>query len=110
MLIVYFLTRRLFTAYILIFLTKEPSLQVTILMHFSLLNSIYIAGERPYNGKMNIVEAFNELCMLLCMYLLSTFMICTNSGLSIKLSWVFIGICSLNILVHMGIILVSIVF
>ena len=70
---VYFMYRRFFTAIVLIFLHGYPSLQVTALLLSALLNFIYTVIVQPYEEN-NIGEILNEFAILLCSYLMKTFL------------------------------------
>eukprot|EP00347_Sterkiella_histriomuscorum_P011726 403371344 len=57
--------RRLLYCAIIVFLIDFQSLQVTLMVFLSALITIYIAGFKPYQDwKTNIIEVFNELCIL----------------------------------------------
>lgn len=66
---VFFLCRRLLTAFILINLHEYPFFQGAFLLIFSTANLVYQVTEKPYSTKLeNRIEIFNELCILLCSY------------------------------------------
>ena len=70
---VYILYRRIFMAVVLIFLRDYPSLQVTCLMISAVLNFIYVVVVLPYEES-NFSEILNEFAILLCAYLMNTFL------------------------------------
>ena len=70
---VYFLDRRFSTGMVLIFLHEYPGLQVTCLMLFALVNFMYTVIALPYLEN-NLTEILNELAVLLCAYLMNTFL------------------------------------
>ena len=50
-----------------------PGLQVTCLMKFALINFIYTISVQPYETN-NKGEIFNEFCIIMCAYLMNTFL------------------------------------
>jgi hypothetical protein len=105
---VYFMYRRLLTVLILVLLEKLPSIQITLLTIFAVANFIYTVVELPYEEN-NIGEILNETAILLCAYMINTFMNCLDSNFSENLGWVFISICGLNIFINLIMICVKIV-
>lgn len=66
--------------------------------------------EQPYDQfRTNIVEAFNEFCILICFYMMHSFLISDDIDFSNKLSWVFIISNLINIFVNISIILFDLV-
>ena len=70
---IYFMIRRMLTVLILIFLRNYPPIQVTLMLIFALINLIYTINFRPYSEG-NLLEILNEVAILLCAYLMNTFL------------------------------------
>jgi len=106
---IYFLCRRLLSGFFLVFFSDNPMFQVTSLMAFSVINFIYQASERPFEGtQANCIELFNEFCILQCAYLMHVFLnVAAPPSFMVKIGWVFMGITSFNILTNVVVITVS---
>ena len=66
---VYFLIRRLITAFILVISQNFPFFQCSTLVIFSLGNLIYQIIKKPFKeAKDNYIEIFNEIIILICSY------------------------------------------
>jgi len=105
---VFFLYRRFWLAIILVLMYKVPALQVLMLMMFSLLNLGYIIIVKPHKES-NLLLIFNELTILICLYMMIIYLNCTIIELSINISWVFISVCCFNMIVNLSLIVFSIV-
>ena len=60
-------------------------------MIFAVINFIYTFTSKPYEEN-NGTEIMNETTILLCAYLMNTFMQCNNVTDSEKTGWIFIVI------------------
>lgn len=100
---VYFLSRRVFTSFVLVAAEKYPYFQSSSLLAISTLNLVYTLAEKPLICTLtNRIEAFNEACVLLCCY--TSFMQCNkalNKAAQAWLGWVFIYAAGFNIFVNL---------
>jgi hypothetical protein len=80
------------------------------MMAISLLNLSYIITEKPYEEKRtNQIEAFNEVCILMCNYLMQVFVEGQELQMMITLTWVFIGVNLINVGLNIIIIIYDII-
>ena len=106
---VYFLLRRFATAILLVVLVKWPFFTCTFLMIFSYMNFIYLTIVRPLETKKaNIIESFNEICIYFCSHIYTV--LCRAEGGHVfidKMGWVYMSICSFNVLSNIVLILLG---
>ena len=93
---IYFLYRRLSTILLVVLLQAYPSLQVTFMTLFTIVNFVYTVISRPYESN-NFGEILNETSIMLCAYLMNTFFMTNDPAMLETMGWVFIGIVSQNI-------------
>jgi hypothetical protein len=68
-----------------------------LVTNLSLVNIIYLVTFMPYrHRKMNLIEIFNETCILACLQVQQTMMLSDNPSFSIKMTWVFISVVAAN--------------
>ena len=70
---------------------------------FSTINLIYQVTEKPYSGKLeNMIEVFNEICILICCYLEMTLL---NVGAPIiflvKMGEIFMLTAMCNVIINL---------
>lgn len=102
---IFFLVRRAVTMCILVFMNHSPQFCTHALMHFSLGNFFYIVVIKPIQNKYeNMIEAFNEVCILATIYGQIVLM---NGNMSTELrdglGWWFIGVVCTNIVTNLAI-------
>ena len=69
-------------------------------MIFATVNFVYLYTEKPLkHRKDNIIECFNEISIVLCIYVMHVFVNdATPAHFCITMGWVFMGIACTNIL------------
>jgi len=93
--------RKLIISFILVFMNKIPAVQVTFLTILTLVNFIYTFVSRPYGDELtNRMECSNEVIIMICAYLMNTFMQSYDIDFSNKMSIVFIAASSLSVVVN----------
>jgi hypothetical protein len=76
---VFFLQRKFLSALILVFASNYPYFQIQALCIMSLSGFCYLGAVKPYvEMKTNLNESFNEICILLCIYVVMFSMITLN--------------------------------
>ncbi|CDW89271.1 UNKNOWN [Stylonychia lemnae] len=97
-----FLGRRIYTAIILVLIYDYPVQQIQLLMISSLINLYYLILVKPFETKgQNILEIFNEICIVICIYHIIVFSDFTDDPyLKYDLGWSLNGIALCQILVN----------
>eukprot|EP00347_Sterkiella_histriomuscorum_P014104 403362154 len=98
----YQMIRRLIFALSVVFLGDYQVFQIQILTLQSVIIIMFIVWVKPFdNVKLNNMEMFNELCILLCCYHMITFTNYLNDvDIQYNLGWTMIFVSLLNILVN----------
>ena len=76
-------------------------------MILSLLNLAYIVMVKPYETE-NFLNFFNELTIVICLYMMVIFLDCDDVDFSTNVSWVFISINCFNMIFNLSQIIVAI--
>lgn len=97
---VYFMYRRLLMVTVFIYLKHMPSIQVTCLMVFTVVNFLFTVAARPYEENNN-GEIFNEFAILICVYITHFFFVTSDLSSTQYVGWAFISICLLNMFISM---------
>jgi hypothetical protein len=102
--VIYMLRRLLISVLILVF-KKWPAAQIQIMIFHSILVIIYNKLARPFEDpKLNKLEIFNELCIMVSAYHLFLFTpFVEDSAFQYKIGWSMIGVTVLNIVVNFAI-------
>ena len=81
-----------------------PFFQTSLLMVMSTINFIYMVSAKPLVSKSeNKIELFNELCILLCCHLMTTFLnIAMPAEFAGVLGWVFVGVATFNVIFNLS--------
>ena len=87
------------TAMWLVFGSSYPYFQIQALLVMTLVTMWYIGATAPFKEmKQNFNETFNEMCVVLCIYVVMLFMMSSDVKFLETMTMVFIGIVALNIL------------
>ena len=99
----YFTSRRFLLVTTIVLFNKHPALQVMLFIFLSKLNIIYIIQFRPFiDSTTNLVEIFNECCILLSSYPLFVFTDYVSDKQVREIAgYLMIGIILLNFLVNL---------
>jgi hypothetical protein len=90
----YFLYRRFLYIVVFVILQEYASMQVLIVTMLTVVNFIYTFASRPYKEN-NVGEILNEFVILLCTYLINTFMLKkAPADFLEKVGWAYIIICA----------------
>jgi hypothetical protein len=90
----YFLYRRFLYIVVFVVLQDYASIQVLIVTMLTVVNFIYTFSSRPYKEN-NVGEILNEFAILLCAYLINTFMLkIAPADFLEKVGWAYIIICT----------------
>jgi len=103
---VFFLSRRLLTALVLMFLKENPFFQCQFLLVFSTMNFIYMISEQPLSTpKENFIEIFNEFTIMISAHITSVFLnVAIPQEARDLMGWVLMGLSAVNIVVNLIII------
>ena len=94
-----YLYRRFSTALCLCLVTQYPSIQIQSVMIMSLMTIGYISFFLPFiERQQNINAIINEICVVLCAYVIMIFMMSNNVKLSDVMTIVFMTIVALNVI------------
>ena len=87
---------------VVVFVIDYPVLQIQLMGLLCTLMMTYVAAIQPFKHReLNIMEIFNEFCILGCIYCLFGFTdVVTDSGVKYNLGWVAVAIVILNIIVN----------
>ena len=86
------------TAITLVIGSDYPYFQIQAMLIFSLMTLIYIGSNAPYGSlKTNLNESFNEICILICVYLVMAFMMTTSYKNHLNGTYIFIGTNLFNV-------------